>query len=341
MNENSEKVLQSIKALPAQCLQAWEESVQIEFPDSYLAGENLVICGMGASGLPGHILTSVFQTKIPAALVNDYRLPAWAAGPKTLVSLSSYSGNTQETISCFEEAKSRGCLVTGATSGGELAKLLEAQGAPFYKYDPKHNSSGQPRMGLGYGIFGQIGIFYKLGILDAAGDLEHDVVGSVEALKSSQSTLEEASQNLAKQLQGGVVLVLAAEHLIGNAHTFGNQLNETAKNLASWHTLPEADHHLLEGLKNPKVPVLAVFLDSVNYSAPIKKRLELTKDIVEKNGHKTYVYKPGAGGRLGEVLEILYLSGYSTALLAQLLGEDPLEIPWVDYFKKTLQEPSS
>lgn len=336
MNENSEKVLQSIKALSTQCLQAWEEGRQIKFPDSYLAIENLVICGMGASGLPGHIVTSVFQAKIPAALVNDYHLPAWA-GPKTLVFLSSYSGNTEETISCFQEAKSRGCLITGATSGGELAKLLEAQGVPFYRYEPKHNPSGQSRMGLGYGIFGQISILYKLGILDSTEGLEHEVDGSIEALKSSQSALEEASQNLAKQLRGNVVLVLAAEHLIGNAHTFANQLNETSKNLAAWFAIPEANHHLLEGLKNPKVPLLAVFLDSANYSAPIKKRLEITKDVVEKNGHKTCVYKPGATSKLGEVLEILYLSSYSTALLAELSGENPLEIPWVNYFKKMLQ----
>lgn len=337
MNRDSEKVLQSIKALPSQCLQAWEEGRQIKFPDSYLAIENLVICGMGASGLPGHIVTGVFQTKIPAALVNDYRLPAWA-GPKTLVFLSSYSGNTEEMISCFQIAKSRGCLITGATSGGELAKLLEAHGAPFYKYEPKHNLSGQPRMGLGYGIFGQISILYKLGILDNTEDLEHDVVGSVEALKSSQSTLDDTSQNLAKQLRGNVVLALAAEHLIGNAHTFANQLNETSKNLAAWFALPEANHHLLEGLKNPKVPVLAVFLDSSAYSAPIKKWLEITQDVVEKNGHKIYVYKPIYEGKLGEMIEVLYLSSYSSVLLAELSGENPLEIPWVDYFKKTLQQ---
>lgn len=336
MNENSEKVLQSIKALPSQCLQAWEESARIIFPENYSGIENLVVCGMGASGLPGHIVTSVFQTKIPVALVNDYRLPVWA-GPKTLVFLSSYSGNTEEIISCFKEAQDRRCLITGATTGGELGEFLTTEDAPFYKYEPKHNPSGQPRMGLGYGIFGQISILYKLGILDDTEGLEHDVVGSVEALKSSQSALDEASQNLAKQLRSSVVLVLAAEHLIGNAHTFANQLNETSKNLAAWFSLPEANHHLLEGLKNPKVPVLAVFFDSSAYSAPIKKRLEITQDVVEKNGHKTYVYKPGATSKFGEVLEILYLSGYSTVLLAELSGENPLEIPWVDYFKKKLQ----
>lgn len=338
MNKNYQEALVSVKALPEQCLQAWEETRNIEFPETYKDVRNVVICGMGASGLPGHVVTSLCQPKVPTILVNDYHLPVWA-GPKTLVFLSSYSGSTEEIISCFQEAKSHGCLITGATTGGELAKLLEAEGVPFYKYDPKHNPSGQPRMSLGYGIFGQLGIFYKLGVLSGVDTLDIGVTAGIEALKASQGQIEGRAKDLGQRTKGNIILVFAAEHLIGNAHTFANQLNETAKNLAAWFSLPEANHHLLEGLKNPKVPMLAVFLDSSAYSAPIKKQLKITQDVVEKNGHKTCVYKPGGASKLGEVLEILYLSGYSTILLAQLSGENPLAIPWVDYFKERLQEP--
>lgn len=324
----------SAKALPQQCLQAWEESRQIEFPESYTGVENLVICGMGASGLPGHILTSAFPTKIPVVLINDYHLPAWA-GPKTLVFLSSYSGNTQETISCFQEAKEHGCPITGATTGGKLEEFLK--GVPFYKYEPKHNPSGQPRFGLGYGFFGLLGILAELGVLAEGNTLDIEVKRAVEALAGLEGQIESSAQELVHSAQGNIILVFGAEHLVGNTHTFANQLNETAKNLAFWHALPEANHHLLEGLKNPKVPLLAVFLDSSIYSAPAKKRLEITQDVVEKNGHKTFVYKPNATSKLGEVMETLYLSGYSTVLLSQLSGENPLELPWVDCFKKKLQ----
>lgn len=337
MNKDSEKVLQSIKALPEQCLAAWEETRRIEFPQSFKDVQDIVICGMGASGLPGHVITTLFHTRVPSLLINDYHIPAWA-GPKTLVFLSSYSGDTEETISCFQEAKARSCLVTGATTGGKLAELLEAEGVPFYKYIPEHNPSGQPRMGLGYGIFGQLGILVKVGVLAGANTLDMDVGRSVEALKGLQGQIKNSAQELVHSAQGNIILVLAAEHLVGNAHVFANQLNETSKYLASWHALPEANHHLLEGLKNPKVPVLAIFLYSNNYSAEIKKRLTLTKNVIEKNGHKTYTYTPGATSKLGEIMEVLYLSSFSTVLLAQLSGENPLTTPWVDYFKQKLAE---
>lgn len=335
MKDNS--ATDSVKALPEQFLQAWKKSAQIKFPENYASIENAVICGMGASGLPGHIVTSVFQTKIPVVLINDYCLPAWA-GSKTLVFLSSYSGDTEETISCFEEAKIRGCLITGATTGGKLAELLAASGAPFYKYEPKHNPSGQPRFGLGYGLFGQMGILAKLGVLAGTDTLDMEVTHGVEALAGLRGQTESSAQEIVHSAQGNIILVLAAEHLVGNAHVFANQLNETAKNLAAWFSLPEANHHLLEGLKNPKVPILAIFLDSPAYSATIKKRLEITQGVVRENGHRSYVYTPGAATKIGQAAEILYLASYSTVLLAQLSGENPLELPWVDYFKQKLAQ---
>ncbi|MBI2007341.1 MAG: hypothetical protein HYS83_01395 [Candidatus Blackburnbacteria bacterium] len=336
MDEDIKKALESARALPDQALQAWEESRQINFPPRYSRVENLVICGMGASGLPGHVVTNLYPPKVPTVLVNDYHLPVWA-GSKTLVFLSSYSGNTEETISCFQEAKAGGCLLTGATGGGRLAELLAAEGTPFYKYEPKHNPSGQPRMGLGYGLFGQLGILYKLGVLGGTNTLDIEVTQALEDLKGSQAPIEGRAQEIAQSAKGNLVLVLAGEHLAGNAHTFANQLNETSKSMAAWFSLPEANHHLLEGLKNPKVPVLAVFLGSSAYSAPIKKQLEITQDVVRENGHKTCVYKPSAISKLGEVIETLCLSGYSTPLLAEASGENPLVLPWVDYFKEKLR----
>lgn len=335
MSEDQKRALMSVERLPEQFLQAWEESSRINFAPQYSTAENVVICGMGASGLPGHIITGLYPPKVPIVLVSDYYIPAWA-GLKTLVFLSSYSGNTEETISCFQEAKARGCLITGTTTGGRLANLFETEGVSFYKYAPKHNPSGQPRFGLGYGIFGQMGILHKLGVLAGADTLGIDITRGTEALRALEGQIKDSAQEIAQSSKGNIVLVLAGEHLAGNAHAFANQLNETAKNLASWHALPEANHHLLEGLKNPKAPVLAILFDSNNYSDEIKKRLILTKDIIKKNGHKIYVYTPGQASKLNEIMEVLCLSSYSTTLLAELSGENPLAIPWVDYFKQKL-----
>lgn len=328
--------LESVKLLPDQFLQAWEESRIIDFPQEYKQAESVVICGMGASGIPGHILASGFDFSAPTVLANSYRIPEWV-NKKTLVILSSYSGNTEETLSCLNSAKEKKALITGITTGGKLAELLGQGNYPFYKYLPNNNPSGQPRMGIGYGILGQLGIFTKLGLIQVDSIWGENVRISIERVRRDIETIQEiAKEELAPRMRNRVPIVIAGEHLVGNARLFANQLNETAKYFSAYFGLPEANHHLLEGLKNPEVSIYAVFLNSNCYSKEVKRRLELTNDIVLENGHGVFVYTPN-GDRLDEVLEYTLLSSFTSLALADLSGENPLAIPWVDYFKERLQ----
>lgn len=334
MDENL--ATQSAKALPEQFLQAWEKSREINFPPQYSEAVKVVIAGMGASGLPGDIITNAFLTNAPIVLVNDYKLPPWADS-KTLVFLSSYSGDTEEIISLYAQARNNKCLITGATTGGELGRLFEEGKHPAYIYNPKHNPSGQPRMGLGYGVFAQLGILYKLGMVRKANQLlTEDVETSLKELQGVKGDIETKAREFAKSAKAKVLLVLGAEHLKGNTHAFSNQLNETSKTLSSWFSLPEANHHLLEGLKNPQIEIIGIFLDSEIYSSPLQERSALTKEVFEKNGHKIYSYQASLKTPLGQVMETLYFSSLASLSLAQDYGEDPLAIPWVDYFKKDL-----
>lgn len=335
MTQAQEKVLQSIRQLPDQCLQAWEETQKLEFDERYKEIWNVAVCGMGASGLPAHVITSAFKTNVPVVSVNDYNVPAWAH-EHTLVYLSSYSGNTEETLSCADQAKSNGCMVTGATTGGKLGEWFKENNYIAYIYNPKSNPSEQPRMGLGYGIFGELGVLTKLGIVNSVGN----VAAATNAMSGAQVNIEEYAEMTAKKAKNSTLVIFGAEHLVGNAHIFANQLNETAKTFAAWFAIPEANHHLLEGLKHPELPLTAIFLESDNYSPNIKKRLELTKQIVEKNGHKVQSYslkRPGLS-RLTDVLETLSFSSYVSLYLTQAYGEDPIAIPWVDYLKKKLEK---
>lgn len=336
--EATQKVKASIRGLSNQCEQAWDQSRKVELPQEYKTAENIVVCGMGGSGLPAHFITSVFALSVPITLVNGYDLPYWARG-KTLVSLSSYSGDTEETLSCAREAKEHECMVIGITSGGRLGKWLDENGYPMYLFDPIHNPANKPRLGLGYGIFGQLGILDKLGFIQPVGEgLLRVIPQEIARMQELESEVEQKAKEVAQQLIGKEIMVFAADHLSGNAHICANQLNESAKTFAVWFALPEANHHLLEGLKHAPKNLVAILLLSSSYSPRVQRRFELTGEVIKKNNIEVIEYKPQQRNLLGEALEVLMLTSFFSLELAMLNKENPIKIPWVDWFKEQLEK---
>ena len=134
-----------------------------------------------------------------------------------------------------------------------------------------------------------------------------------------------------------VPVIVASEHLCGNAHIFRNQTNENAKNFASSSLIPELNHHLMEGLVHPEARILKfVFLKSSLYSEVIKKRFDLTEDVVRQNKNDVVSIEAEGSSKLEQMLYVLAFGGYLTFYLAILYGQDPSLIPWVDYFKEQL-----
>lgn len=324
-------IIGSILELPKQCEQALTETRELQFPPEYSQADNIVVCGMGGSTLPSHILKSFAKFKAPFVINNDYELPTWANG-NTLVLLASYSGTTEEVLACAKQAKSLGCLITGVTSGGKLAAFLKENNSPAYVFEPKYNTTRQPRLGVGYGLFGQMGVLENIGLMK--GDTGTDV--ALQKLQSSSEQIRQSAESFAKRIKDHALLIFGARHLEGNAHTFANQTNESSKAFAFWFAIPESNHHLLESVKHTNIPTFALFLESDNYPDKIKKRFAITRELVEKSGWTTETYTPSSGTLLEEVLDVLLFSSLITTYLAKVYGENPLAIPNVDYFKEKL-----
>ncbi len=133
-------LLGSIELLGKQCEQAWREIKKIRVPKSYRQVENIVISGMGGSALGAHIVQTFFadQLRVPLEIVRSYSLPNYV-GPRTLLILSSYSGNTEETLAAAREGQKRKAKIVGLTSGGAMAKFLRKNKYPAYIFQPKYN----------------------------------------------------------------------------------------------------------------------------------------------------------------------------------------------------------
>lgn len=328
-------VLSSTGMFVDQCNQILDTYFEKEFyPPEYKSIKNIIMCGMGGSAYGGHIISSLFSDsiKVPFQVVSDYHLPSYV-NQDSLVLLASYSGSTEEVLSCFNEAKTKKAKITGFTSGGKLGELLKDI-YPGFIFKAQFNPSNQPRLGTGYMVLSTITLLISLGVINVSKD---EIISAVNDVKNDQSAIKDKAIHMAKSLFGYFPIIFSAEHLVGNAHIMRNQFNETSKSFSAFEDIPELNHHLMEGLKYPKDKKLKViFIESDLYFDIVKRRIELTQDVIVKNDISFLRYKPESKSQLGQVLQVLLFGGYITLFLAFLYGEDPSLIPWVDYFKKEL-----
>jgi glucose/mannose-6-phosphate isomerase len=332
-----QNVFSSIKYLPNQIEQTINDVQAIKFPQNYQKSEIIVISGMGGSIYNYYVINSFFydSLKIPCLMVNGYSLPA-SVDYHTLFIGSSYSGSTEETIFSTQEAIRNKSLVTAVTSGSKLAELMKKNNLPFYQFAPKFNPCGQPRIGLGYTIFGPILILTKLNYIRLNISALRK---SISVLKINDRDIQKKADQIKDKLKEKIVIFVGAEHLAGNVHIVRNQLNETAKSFAEYHLIPELNHHLMEGLTYPKNKrMIFIFYNSNYYDERNSKRMEVTKKILKKQNIDYLDIPFAAKDKMEEFLFYLQFGSYLSFLLGIDYGVNPSLIPWVDYFKKQLKK---
>lgn len=340
------RVLPSLTGLNLQCDQAWQESSKIDFSSEFLQADNIVVCGMGGSSYGVRIVKSLYDStvssKVPISLCNNYYLPGYV-DRRTLVILSSYSGTTEETLECARQAKDKKAMITGITSGGPLSDFLRANHYPCYIFNPLHNPSGQPRVGVGYMVMGLIGLLAKMSYIPASA-VEVKKLVIFLSQKSALYSVDRKLKNnpakiLAHNLQSKMPIVIVADFLEGAGYAVQNPFHETAKQFGVYFTIPELNHHLLEGLTYPeeiKKFLHFIFISSKLYEQKNQKRLILTREIVKKNSISTSdIYLTGASPLI-QAMELVQIGAFVTFYLAIIHGIDPAKIPYVDYFKKKL-----
>lgn len=318
--------------LADQCDYIWELAKTLEFPESYKNLENITLCGMGGSRYGAYIVQDLYkeELKVPLFEYGDYHLPAYI-NEKSLFILSSYSGGTEEPLSSAEEAVEKDYHIFGLTGGGKALEMSKDHNFPSLVFDQKYNPSGQPRLGTGYMVLGVIALLSRLGYLQVSDD---EVKNTIGELRENGDEIQKAAKEIAQKIYGSIPVLFAAEFLNGNVHIIRNQLNETAKSFAAFSPLPELNHHLMEGLKNPADKKLYIlFIESELYSEKLQKRIKVTKDVIEKNEVPFTSYQAKGSSKLSQMLNVLSFGGYVSLYLAFLYDQDPSVIPWVDYFK--------
>lgn len=343
-NLDKGRMLGSIEDLANQCREAWKDLAGVSVPRVYSQVKNIVVAGMGGSALGAHIIDALCagEMKVSLEIANDYHLPAYV-DKNTLVVLSSYSGSTEETLSCMAEVKKVGAKTLVMTAGKDLAKFKKDKKLPGYLFRPHFNPCGSPRMGLGYSLFGLLILFGKMGFIKFGESEAQKAIKVVEKYNRALGVYKKMTDNRAKQLaekmRDKIPFYFSGSHLAGNIHTAANQLNENAKVFAGWALLPEINHHLMEGLLFPsavKKDLVLVFFESAGDELKIKKRFALTREVAKKRGVETVSYMLQEKTPLGQSFELLVLGSYASFYLAMIYNIDPTPIPMVDWFKKNM-----
>lgn len=339
-------VLESTEKFADQCQQAWNESSTLQFSEKYDHIYNIVVCGMGGSRFTPRTIKELYRDciKEPYEIVEDYTLPSYV-DKDTLVILSSYSGTTEEVVSCGYEAIKRGARISAVTNGAKIGEMLEEHEGVGYVFKPINNPCGQPRIGSGYMLMGHLGLLYALKLIDLDSQDVGNAIDFARTLsavyQSGVSSRDNAAKQLALFLKDKHPFIITAEFLKGFGNCFANQINETSKMISDYRYISELNHHMLEGLKHPETlhqNGVFLFIQSLLYSEPIRKLFSITKDIVERQKLATREIRLTGPTKLAQVLEAYTLSGFTTFYMAMLYDTDPVVIPWVDYFKKQLAE---
>jgi glucose/mannose-6-phosphate isomerase len=299
----------------------------------------VVVCGMGGSAVAGDVLKQAFRDRLPVPVdVNRSPLLPSYAGPDTLVLVSSYSGETSETLSAAREALARGCRMIAVTSGGTLASVCGDNGVAFARVP----GGAQPRAALGHLTFTLLGVLEAAGLLPS---LERDVAETVEALTSSAAALGPdvpSADNRAKQLAawiGDRVPVVWGAEGIGSvaAMRWKTQMNENGK-VPAWHaTMSELDHNEVVGWTRPYGERHAIVALRSSLEHPeLAARFGLSADIAADAGAAIEEVRAPDLGSLASLLALIHVGDYASCYLALARGVDPTPVDVITKLKAAL-----
>ena len=331
-------MLKRIKDLPTQVREAWRITGSAPLHDRLRGARDITVAGMGGSAIGGELVAALLvdELRVPMAVHRDYGLPGYV-GSESLVIVSSFSGNTEETLSAFAEARSRRAKVLAITTGGKVAELAKSEGIPLVTFDYQ----AQPRAALGYSLGLVLSTLEKLDYVRGIGDQVepalHDV-GQIQARVDEAGATNDAKQ-LAIELAGHVPVTFGAGVRAVMARRGKDQWNENAKNWSSYDTMSELNHNAVVGFPNPAIArdALRVLLLRSDRDNPRHKlRFDITSDLLDRAGivHRTLAF-PGQS-MLSEVLQLAYFTDYVSFYLALLNGADPSEVRSIDYLKDQL-----
>ena len=321
-----------LKDLANQIVRARAIACGISLPSSFIKRpEKVLYCGMGGSAISGDILGTIAQSRsrIHWTVNRTSRLPEWVDS-KTIVILSSYSGNTHEVESIFKQAVVRKAHFLVVASGGWLAEEAIKRKIPFFRLPQGY----PPRFAIGYTTFSLLFLFMRYRWFSVSSK----EIGEVFRMMRRFPVTE--ARKLAKQLKDKNIAIYGGGLMQSVALRWRTQFAENAKTLASCEALPEMFHHEVEGWIFPKFKIkhsVAIFLTDRNEPDWLLKKKKVAMKAIQEHGAKVVELKAQGDGALARIFSMIMLGDWTSCELAKLYKVDPMSICVIDRIKKAVQ----
>ena len=336
-------MLKLIESFPGQAREAADIGSRFKLPDMYKCEyANIVCAGLGGSAIGADIMRSYVadEAKTPISVSRNYTLPNFV-GNTSLVIASSYSGNTEETLSAYKDARGRGAKIIVITSGGQIREMAKADGNACLIIP----SGLPPRCALGLSFFPLLAIMSKLGVIE---DKTKEVNETIKVLQNLAAKAVGAAvaekKNIAKRIASDLygkygIIYGGQDHIDCVVTRWRGQIAENSKALASSHVFPEMNHNEIVGWENPKTLInkfVVVILRDKSDHPRTAKRMDISKAIMKKKAAKIIEVQSIGESLLARMFSLIYIGDFVSYYLAILNKRDPTPVESVTYLKNEL-----
>ena len=318
----------------------WRVESAAGLMEGWDSANGLIVAGMGGSAIGGGLARAALgdHATRPIAVSRAYGLPPWAT-PETTVLCASYSGNTEETLACYEAAGFVGARRVVVTSGGRLAELARADGVPVIPIP----GGFQPRAAVAYLTVATLEVAALCGVAPRMTS-EVDVAAShAEALVAEwgpDGGDDALPKTIARAIAGSVPIIVGAGLTAPIAYRWKSQLNENAKLPAFSNELPELNHNEIVGWEGVESlgPFSAIFLDDTDHHPRVRARIELTEWLVQPSAAATFRVETRGRNAVERVFSLVLLGDLVSLYTAVVRGIDPAPVAVIERLKAQLAE---
>lgn len=296
----------------------------------------IIISGMGGSAISGNLFKNFSRDElnIPLEIVRSYQLPPYA-NEKTLLIASSYSGNTEETISALEEGIERGCKIICVTTGGRMKEIAEANSLSLVTLFPGF----QPRFSIGQSFFSLLKIFQILKLIPSQDEFVENVMKMWKSKSESYGTFDGELIEQAIKILGKTSIIYSASGVTDSiGMRLKGQLNENSKKMAFHNEYPELNHNEIISFENVDVPGSFVVINILDdsYNKRVAKRYDITTSLIQKKGIETISIQSSENSYRKRLLDLILKADWLSYYVAVFGGKDPSEIDYIHFLKKEL-----
>lgn len=292
---------------------------------------NIVITGLGGSGIGGKIVAQLVKNNIdtPVFVNNGYHLPAFV-NEKTLVIVSSFSGNTEETLEAMKIAQNKNSEIACISSGGKVIELAKENNYNYILLPSCHS----PRAMLSYSLTQQFFILNHYGFIN--GDFKTSIANAIQLIDNEIDNIKSEALKVAKGIKGKTPIIYSEESYEGASIRLRQQLNENAKTLCWHHVLPEMNHNELVGWAGGKNEYAVILFRNDSDYIRTQKRMEISKEVIEKYTNTHFEIWSKGNNPIEKSIYLIILGDWISIFLAELLDVDPIEIKVINHLKGEL-----